>query len=188
MTLSIFKNQVIGIISIKGSGNYNIGKIKETQNQYVVYNDHKVKVPRSFECHTPDTPIDVEHERSDNSISVRVEDCVKFYLEGDYELFQDKGSVAAASDYMTALFAEVAELYANESISIEISNIKVWNTPDNYTNSDSGTDLDIFIDNNQNFNGNLAALMSLGGGNAGLGVWHMLMYYAHQTGRTLSME
>jgi PKD repeat protein len=169
VTLSIFSNEIIGILSIKEEGNYNIGKIKGTQNQYVVYNDFKVKVPRSFECHTPDTPLDFDPRKTDNSVSVRVEDCVKFYLEGDYELFQDKGSVAAASNYMTALFAEVAELYANESISIEISDIMVWNTPDNYTNSDSGTDLDIFIDNNPNFNGNLAALMSLGGGSAGLG-------------------
>lgn len=169
VTLSLFKNEVIGIISIKGSGNYNLGKIEDSANQYIVYNDFKVKVPRSFECHTQDTPLESDPRKTEGTIEIRDGNCVKFYLEGDYELFQDKGGVEEASDYMTALFAEVAELYANESISIEISEIMVWNTPDNYTNSDSGTDLDIFIDNNPDFNGNLAALMSLGGGDAGLG-------------------
>ena len=85
VTLSIFKNEIIGIISIKGSGNFNIGKIKETQNQYVVYNDRKVKVSKSFECHTPDTPVDLDNRETDNSIEVRDGNCVKIYLEGDYE-------------------------------------------------------------------------------------------------------
>ena len=56
-----------------------------------------------------------------------------------------------------------------KSISIEISETMVWNTPDNYTNSGSDVDLDIFIDNNPNFNGDLASLLSLGGGEEGLG-------------------
>lgn len=169
VTLSVFKQEVIGIVSIKGEGNFNIGKIENSDNKYIIYNDFKTKIKRPFVCNTEDVIAEDQVRYSESTINERTGECVKFYLEGDYELFQDKGGVDNASNYMTALFAEVAELYANENISIEISEIMVWNTADNYTNSDSGTDLDIFIENNPDFNGDLAALMSLGGGEAGLG-------------------
>lgn len=167
VTLSVFEEQVFGLVSIKDVGNYNLVQDKENKSQYILYNDFKIKTARNFVCNTPDTPIDQDIREIEHYSQMRTGNCVKFYLEGDYELEQDKGSVSAASNYMTALFAEVAELYDNEQISIEIQEIMVWNTPDNYSNNSSDEDLDIFQNNNPNFNGDLASLMSLGGGNLG---------------------
>ena len=169
VTISVFEDKIIGLISLDEEGNFIIGKLKDNENEYVVYNDYKIKQPMNFECHTPDTPIENYREVMENNITSRTGECVKVYIEGDYELNQDQGGVAAATNYITGLFAEVTELYANEQIDIEISEIMVWATPDEYSNDDAETALEQFQENNPNFNGDIASLYSIGGGNNGLG-------------------
>ncbi|MBK7095124.1 MAG: hypothetical protein IPH57_08785 [Saprospiraceae bacterium] len=71
---------------------------------------------------------------------------------------------------MIILFAEIAELYANENITIGISEIMVWDIPDNYTNNASA-DLDKLKTNNLSFNGDLASLLSHGGSGEGGLAW-----------------
>ena len=172
-SINIFHNQIIGLVTIKGVGNFNIVKLDNSDVDYVVYNDLRFKGERSFECHTPDEDV-IEIDRRHKTKAVvnsRYSTCVKFYIEGDYALYQDKGSVSAAEEYITGLFAEVAVLYDNESIGIEISEIMVWDTPDGYDTNDSGTALEQFKDNNPTFNGDLASLYALGGNGTGGLAW-----------------
>ncbi len=167
-TLCMFQDEIGGIISIEGEGNFNIGKITETENQYIVYNDLNIKTPKKLICQTLTTS--TENRIENDPLQIREDRCVSFYLEGDYELFQSKGSINATVNYITTLFAEIAILYANENISIGISEIKVWNTPDNYSNK-AGADLDKLKTNNLNFNGDLASLLSKGGSGEGGLAW-----------------
>ncbi len=167
-TLCLFDGEIGGIVSIDGMGNFNIGKLSDGENQYIVYNDLNIKTPKNFICQTLNTQ--VENRIDNNTIQQREDRCVSFYLEGDYELFQSKGSINAVVNYITTLFAEIAILYANENISIGISEIKVWNTPDNYSNK-AGADLDKLKTNNLNFNGDLASLLSHGGSGEGGLAW-----------------
>ena len=168
-SLSIFHDQIIGLVTVKGVGNFNIVRLDNSDVDYVVYNDLKFKGERSFECHTPDEDvieIDRRH-KTEAKIERRYDTCVKFYIEGDYALYLDKGSVEAAEEYITGLFAEVAVLYDNESIGIEISEIFVWTEPDGYDTNSSEAALDQFKANNPTFNGDLASLYALGGNGTG---------------------
>lgn len=170
-TLSVFDNHVMGIISIKDVGNYNVVKLEDRLDDYVVYNDMEVKIVKTFECHTPDDEGVEIHDRKPQMAESRSGECVKFYIEGDYALNQNKGGVGPATDYITAVFAEMAILYDNEGISTEISEIMVWTSPDGYDTNDSGIALDQFGNNNPNFNGDLASLYALGGNGTGGLAW-----------------
>jgi PKD repeat protein len=172
-SFNIFQDQIIGLIVIKGFGNFNVVRLDNSDVDYVVYNDLNFKEERSFECHTPDEDVIEIDRRNRSKVTVdhRYDTCVKFYIEGDYALYQDKGSIEAAEEYITGLFAEVAVLYDNESIGIEISEIMVWDEPDGYDQNDSGTALDQFKANNPDFNGDLASLYALGGNGTGGLAW-----------------
>jgi PKD repeat protein len=171
-TISMFDNQLYGLISIKGKGDFNLGKIENQRNDdYIIYNDRDLNHEMNFECHTPDPPIENYDFDSTPDRDRRFTDCVKVYIEGDYALYQDKGSVNNAATYCTALFAEVATLYDAEDIGIEISEIMIWDSPDGYSTSDAGDALDEFEDNNPNFNGDLAQLFALGGNGLGGLAW-----------------
>ncbi|MBK7095125.1 MAG: hypothetical protein IPH57_08790 [Saprospiraceae bacterium] len=86
--MCIFNNDISGIVSIEGSGNFNIGKLTDTENQYIVYNDSNIKTPRTFICKTLNT-FD-QNRNENNAVQPRIDNCVSFYLEGDYELFSPK--------------------------------------------------------------------------------------------------
>jgi len=52
--------------------------------------------------------------------------CVRIYVEADYDIYQNKGSAAAVTNYLTGLFAQSATLYANETIPIQMSQLYIW--------------------------------------------------------------
>ena len=170
-TMNFFENEVSGIISIDGIGNYNFGKIKNSHDEYILYNDRKVKINIGIACNVTDEyERNSENKRIKNKIQFR-NTCVKFYLEGDYALYQDKGSVSNTADYMSSLFAEMATLYSNENIDIEIKEIMIWTSADGYSTSSSSTALDQFAANNQDKNADLCHLFALGGNNTGGLAW-----------------
>lgn len=169
-TISFYENEIFGIISIEGIGNFNLGKLKGSHDDYIIYNDQKVKVDLGVECHTLDDetiPVDDNRgDRGNNKVQYR-SNCVKFYLEGDYALYQDKGTISATADYMTGLFSEMATLYSNESIDIEIKEIMIWVSPDGYNTNGSSAALNQFVANNPDRNADLCHLFALGGNNTG---------------------
>ena len=87
---------------------------------------------------------------------------VSIYFEADHHLFLQKGSsISAVETYIHSVFAQVALIYANENIDIEISEIKVWNIPDPYDVSSSQNALTSFRSAlSGNFNGDLGHLLS----------------------------
>lgn len=109
-------------------------------------------------------------QRNDNITGSRT-NCVKFYLEGDYALYQDKGTVSNTASYMSGLFAQMASLFSNESINIEIKEIKIWTSPDNYPTNNSFNALSQFIANNPSINADLGHLFALGGQGTGGVAW-----------------
>jgi len=118
------------------------------------------------ECYTSD---EVKHE-SPVGVESGVCRTVQIYFEADYKLYQDKGSnVQNVTTYVTALFTQIAALYLNESINVQISQLKVWAAPDPYIPFSSiSSVLNKFRnDLGTSFSGNLAHLLStrsLGGG------------------------
>jgi hypothetical protein len=170
VTISFSESELIGIISINGKGDYNLGKLEDSENSYIIYNDNDVKIDMGVECHVKDEITEDEREHRVMKTGLRV-NCVKFYLEGDYALYLNKGTISNTASYIAGLFAQMAGLYANENINIEIKEIKIWTTPDGYNTNDSSIALDQFMDNNPIVSADLAHLFALGGNNTGGLAW-----------------
>jgi len=167
--ISIFENDVAGLIATD-DGNLNLGRIdnpdglKALNNQFIIYNDKNLEgeISQDF-CGTID---DVYNEKVIKSKPVEgyksAQNCVNFYFEVDYSLFQSKGGVTGAANYMEAVFNQVAILYQNEQINTKISEIFVWSSNDPY-GSNINTVLTSFRSNknSQGFNGDVAHYVSL---------------------------
>jgi len=180
-SVSMFNNQVIGIMSDQKS-NIILGAIEQNgraTNQYALYRDIDLKIKSGINCFTSDTPVDatqaLQVPKSPSARVTAVGQPIEIYFECDYRFYQDKGSnVANVVNYVLSFFNSVALLYANESITVQVSQIKVWTTPDPYTGL-TATDniLDAFSTNmsTSSFVGDYAHFLStrpLGGGIAWL--------------------
>ena len=170
-TLNVFKDQVMGIIAITGIGNIDLVKMNGSDIDYVVYQNRKIKIEKNIKCDTPDYPVDHGDDDRISKITKRSDSGMCFYIEGDYALYQDKGSVQAATDYITALFAEVEVLYNEIDVSLGINEIMIWEEPDGYDQNSSSVALNQFRDNNPDPNGGLASLYALGGNGTGGLAW-----------------
>ena len=164
---SFFKNgEVMGMLSDDVYGDRVLGKLDMAGNvdTYILYEDKKLTKRNPMICSTPDQD---QREETQNSSSAEVNGCVRVYIEADYELFQNKGSVANVTTYLTGVFNQVSTLYANEQISTVVSTIYVWTTADSYSNTSSSTALSQFRSLRTTFNGDIAHLASYGGNNLG---------------------
>jgi Metallo-peptidase family M12/Secretion system C-terminal sorting domain/Fibronectin type III domain len=165
---SFFQQEVMGLLSDDQHGDRVLGRLDVRNNvlNYILYADDNLKVKNGFTCGTTD----VDREEDDESQSLdapEVNGCVRVYLEADNELFVNKGSSANVTTYLTGAFNQVAALYANETISTQVSTIFVWTTADSYSNTSSSTALNQFRTLRTTFTGDIAHLVSLGGNNIG---------------------
>lgn len=164
--ISFFENEVIGVISSPETGNLNLGRVElqNTQNEYALFSDALLPAMPFNDCATREG----DHQMSPPTSSPdMVAGCVTIFFEADYALYQNKGSVQNTVNYVTGFFNAVAAIYTNETISIAISQIFVWTTPDAYPTSSSSDGLDAFMALRSSFTGDLAHLVSLSG--SGLG-------------------
>ncbi|MEJ0102578.1 MAG: M12 family metallo-peptidase [Bacteroidota bacterium] len=137
--LSMFDNQVIGIMSDHKS-NIILGSIEQNglaTNQYALYRDIDLKVKAGMNCFTGEIPADGNADEpiaSKSSARVTAVGApIEIYFECDYKFYQDKGSsVSNVVNYVLSFFNSVALLYARENIQVQVSQIKVWTTPDPY--------------------------------------------------------
>ncbi len=169
-SLTLINDDIHISISDK-DGHYRVGKNIEDGN-YKLYLDETVSDAQincgSMEQHKIGSAINHKYNDQTKDQSTTNQkaagDVVEVYVECDYELYLDKNGVAGVEAYVAQLFNEIAVLYKNESISIAVSDIKVWTTPDPYRNiNNTGTILDSFGgDIQNNYKGRLAAFL---GGN-----------------------
>lgn len=171
--VSIFQDHIRALIADE-RGNYIVGQLQGKDKRYVLYNDKKLKVQNPFQCNTSDFPIGggqnihaLKSEASQNA-----GDCVQIFFECDYAIYSyfnfQPGDVI---NFVLALSNEVAILYRNEQINIEVSGILIWDNTDPYvTANDTYSALELFGQIRQNnYPGRLAHLLSfrpLGGGRA----------------------
>jgi hypothetical protein len=164
-TISVFKNEVIGSYSSPVRGNFVIGKLggNNPQRDHIVYaeNDLTSEIPVSCAMPDDDTPFSPE-QVSDSALATQAANqCVKIYLEADFDLFQNKGSVTETVNYLTGVFNQSAALYNNEGLSISLSEIFVWTSPSPYNGTSSGQQLAQFQSVRTSFNGDIAHLVDL---------------------------
>lgn len=173
--ISVFENELIGIVA-NDEGNYVIGHLENSVKDYVVYNDKNMRIKNPFRCATAESQLPPSYfERLSDmppaslldaqAIPTTCGNLVEYYFHADYALYQNKGSnTTTVTNYVSGFFNAVAALYQNEAINVQISEIFVWTTDDNFS-SVAGTALDEFgtyVGNS--FNGDLAHLLALPSG------------------------
>ena len=169
VNLSFFEDQIIGYVSI-GMHDFTLGKLKDaSQGHHVFYHNGELVLPFQFECHIDEDLHRVGNSENFHSHGSRSSDgCINMYVETDFNVFQDKGSVTSVVEYVLGLFSQVIILYADEDIDMAVSEIFVWDSPSPYSGNDAFDYLDQFSDElDGDFNGDLAHLLridpSLGG-------------------------
>jgi len=175
-SVSVFEDNVRIMVG-DDDGNYIVGEMKEL-GEHILYNDLKMVETNPFSCGTNDNLIPSKNLRKSPTTSgsrSNVGGCIPIYVECDYKTFQDLGSEVLVGNYVASLVNESATLYTAESISIELSQVKVWTSPDPYAGiNNTGDILEAFAEEiKDNYNGRLAHLIStrnLGGGIAWINV------------------
>ncbi len=160
VALNFFEDKVTGVLSFQGQ-NYNVGPYERGgEDSFVIYKEQNLNVPNPFECSTED-PVDFHMEPVSSSRSSQNKK-VSVYIECDNHLYKNLGSSSArVSDFTTGLFNIVSILYKNEEVELEISEIKIWSTPDPYPNTSAKKARNDFASRlNGNFNGDIAHLLS----------------------------
>ena len=161
--LTISKKEISFIIRI--SGRQWVFEKRKSQNSsfsnYVLSELVPQKRKNGFVCEASYEHLDKLSGRA-KSIDSNVDSKVSIYFEADHALYLAKGSsITGVEDYVMNVFAQVAWIYANENIDIEISEIKVWDTPDPYDLSTTQNALNTFKTAiGASFNGDLAHLLS----------------------------
>ncbi len=170
VAISIFNDEINGMI-MTDDGNFVLGKIAGT-NQHIIYDDTDLINPIGLDCETEDDgegyhPSELEFEGQRT-----VGDCIRVYIEIDDDIVTQKGGTAHATNYITGMFNESITLFANDGLTLIISEILAWDTPAPYLGSTSTGTLFSYISNTDTFNGDLSHLVSYqnnGGVAAGVG-------------------
>ena len=169
--ISIFENEIMGVISNETEGNINIGKYAlANTDDYMIFSDKDVNVvPVSSGCATYEDPnyLDEFHQIMDQQGSERITNCPSIYFECDYQLYQNKGSVTNTTNYITGIYNNSAIIYNNESVPTSVASIFVWTSADGYANASSVDALNSFMAYRTTFTGNIAHLVTLDPGGLG---------------------
>ncbi len=167
--VSIYKDHLACVIS-NHTGNYNLGKLKEDGN-YILFWDHDIRPEKISACGVIDQNYSYHMPQGEQLIN-RNDKTVKFYVEGDRDLFQVLGSVSAVNNYLTTIMGQSVILYKNDGVTAQVSEIKIWDTPSPYVPGSDDYPADDYLETFRNahktgFNGDVAILLtgqSIGGG------------------------
>ncbi|MFK7808710.1 MAG: M12 family metallo-peptidase [Saprospiraceae bacterium] len=160
VSISVFDDEIIGMIN-KPEGNYVIGKLeKQNTNKHIIYKDTEIANPPSLDCSTVDDGVVYETKQLTFDLTKAVGDCVRVYIEIDDDIVSNKGGVTGATNYITGVMNEVITLYANDNLTMAISEILAWDTPAPYSGNSSSAMLSSYQSNTGSFNGDLSHLVS----------------------------
>jgi hypothetical protein len=162
--ISIFPDQVMGFISTPENGNMLLGVLADNmKKQHVLYNEIDLHVPSGPVCSTPNDH--GVYKPNDTQNMLASVNCVRIYWEANYDLYQNKGSnVTNVVNYLSGVFNQSSVLYANDGISVSLTQIFVWDTPSPYTATSTSSLLSQFQSYRNSYNGNIANLIGLAGG------------------------
>lgn len=169
VAISVFENEIIGIASKENGDNMVLGKIaaSDSESKYIFYTDKNLPREYTFNCATTE-PEGYRNELQEVAYATAnkptdVNRCVHIYIECDYALRMNRGSVTNTANFITAVFNNIATLYANEQITTKLSQVYVWDTPDNYNTTNSQMVLQQFRAARSIYDGDIALLVALGG-------------------------
>ncbi len=156
------ENEIMGFYSDEFD-NVTIGKLLK-ENRYIMYGDVDLVDISNYNCEVLNVPgKNINNKLYANLNNISSINCVNFYYEVDYDIYTNKGSVANVNTYIQGAFNQVATLYANDGIDINLSTIFVWTTTDPYTGPNTSDYLNQFGNYRTSFNGDLAHLVGYTG-------------------------
>ena len=157
--ISVFGNGVYGSVYSPGLGRWNLGSLEADQIAFVY--PEKMQDKGTI-CATPDDGYVYTMEEITPKLDQRAPgDPVEIFVEADYDVYANKGSLSAATNYMTAVFNEVASLYSMESVTILISDLVIQTKRTRYSGGSSSGFLSAFQRKRTGWNGDLAILVNL---------------------------
>ncbi|KAA1242113.1 M12 family metallo-peptidase [Aquimarina sp. RZ0] len=169
--ISLLDGEVTGLISIDGDkGNLVLGKL-DNSAEHIIYKDENLIHLNNFTCNTEaDFSGYSEEQLSDPSLNKAERNCVKVFFDIGNDVVRDKGGSQEASDYLQAVFNQVAILYANDEMTVKIGEINAWTEQNPFSglrdysryrenNGLNGSDLGHFV--TYNFSGGVAYLNSV---------------------------
>ncbi|WP_173021315.1 M12 family metallo-peptidase [Lewinella sp. W8] len=165
VALSLLEEEVTATISQPGRERLALGRLRTqqksaTETLYVLFPDRQLQDRQELDCATPDSGIGYSDKELQTSEAKNTGGCVEVFFEVDYDIFFDKGSIAAAAAHVVANFNEVSILYDEINVNLEISELLVWDQPSPYFGTSSSAMLTQFQSNRTSFNGDLAQLVS----------------------------
>ena len=145
VTVSIFENELYGIVSTAKTGNINIvkaridatGKEQASADEYMIYSEKEMDRKMPFSCTTPEEGFAKSLAGFDPTATTEsAEPCwnkyIGVYFECDSAFVANQGGIYQAVNYMSALFNNTAAIYWFEGISMRISWIYIWTATDDY--------------------------------------------------------
>ena len=162
VSFSVFDNEVMGMISTD-EGTIVLGKVDgRSDDAHVIYRASDLRRNEPFTCGTTDDGVPYTEDQFRTSTD-RTLKCVRLYWEVNYDIFQGKGGVTNATNYVTGLFNQSSTLFANDGITVQLSQVFVWNVASPYTSTSTSTLLNQFGSFRTSFNGDLAHLLGYAG-------------------------
>ncbi|ESU24301.1 hypothetical protein FEDK69T_07430 [Flavobacterium enshiense DK69] len=172
VSFNFFNGEFNGVVSSSLLSNLVVGKIDApgNVNEYVIYEDQKMKVASPNECHTKDEVTEYKDHKSGDSRTQSGTKCVATYFEIDNNLFVANGSnTTTTTNWMTSVFNNMQTLYANDGITLALKTIYIWTSQDPYegAGSDPSDYLYKFKDVRPVFDGDVGQLVGIDAGNLG---------------------
>lgn len=170
--VSVFANGEVMAIFSSEEGNFNLGKINNKE-EYIVYNSMDMRSTLGYECGAAMLPVisTSKEERpaapsqpQGGTLNLLCKK-VRFHWEVDYKLYNNNfsGNLNNTANYIAGLFNQLAAMYANEGILVELNSTFIWTTPDPYNTSTADSALATLKRRynalGDNFNGDLCMLI-----------------------------
>lgn len=179
IAISFFENdKVHGVIIDKGI-TYDIepveiqGKAIPSLFRLVFVKDLPEEL-RNF-CHTDYTAPTISEEQyrpsEDDRSNTKAAGPIDIHLECDFKMFTDLGGEPATTNYVTGLMNVVFTLFSDEGVTLQCSELVVWQTQDPYGAAVPGTNTSIILNDFKcllpSYNGRIAHLLSTASGLGG---------------------
>lgn len=160
VAISFIENEVMGIIN-NGATQLILGKLEGNTTNHILYFENDLKVSSNFSCGTVasvGTSYSLEDLTYSKTEKMEDNDCLSVYIEVDNDIFLDKGTTTGF--FITGLFNQSATIFANDGITLVLSEIFIWDTSHNYAGACSRAVLEGFQAFRTSFNGDIGHLVS----------------------------
>ena len=167
VSMSFFEDEIMGFIS-SNDGQLVLGRLGKGGEEHILYHEKNLRISSDFSCSTSAESASYSIEDLAAPVTQRNTsgDCIDIYVEVDYDVFLNQGT--NTTSYIEGLFNQSATLYANDGVTMVMSEMFIWESTSPYGGNCANEVLESFQDFRTDFNGDLGHLVSLAGSFGGI--------------------